>query len=72
VCTVLTPFSGGFAVPLEIAFETDMVQAMCTSEPPYGSMSLRGECAPYLQWFWLNFVVDAFFMVARPRLTLHP
>jgi hypothetical protein len=53
----------GFAVPLEIAFETDMVSAMCTTD--MYNVKLRGECEPYLQWFWLNFVVDIFFMVAH-------
>ena len=52
------------AVPLEIAFEPDMVQAMCTDpKDPYGPMSFRGNCIPYLQWYWGNALVDLFFII---------
>ena len=53
----------GIAVPLEIAFESDMVRAMCTDpSDPLGPLILRGECASFLQWFWLNFLVDMWFI----------
>ena len=43
----------GIAVPLEIAFEADMVKAMCLQpHDPYGPQTSRGECTPYLLWFW--------------------
>ena len=52
------------AVPLEIAFEPDMVQAMCTDpKDPYGPISFRGNCIPYLQWYWGNALVDLFFII---------
>lgn len=39
----------GIAVPLEIAFETDMVDAMCgTGE----AKVLRGDCDDFQIWFW--------------------
>ncbi|KOO33946.1 cyclic nucleotide-binding protein [Chrysochromulina tobinii] len=54
----------GIAVPLEIAFEPDMVKAFCTvPHDPYGPLTLRHECLPYLLWFWLNFFVDIFFII---------
>ena len=53
----------GMAVPLEIAFETDMVREMCTDPyNPHGPLIVRGECTQFLQWFWLNFVVDVWFI----------
>ena len=30
---------------------------------PYGPLTLRHECLPYLLWFWLNFFVDIFFII---------
>ena len=51
----------GLAVPLEIAFEQDMVDAMCTDHEQRLS-TLRSECTPYLLWFWGNFVVDVWFI----------
>ena len=53
----------GIAVPLEIAFETDMVREMCTDPyNPHGPLIVRGECTQFLQWFWLNFIVDVWFI----------
>ena len=50
-------------VPLEIAFETDMVDSMCANpSDPFGPLITRGECPAFLQWFWLNFIVDLWFM----------
>ena len=50
-------------VPLEIAFETDMVDAMCRDvTDPYGPGMPRGECNSFLLWFWLNFLVDVWFI----------
>jgi hypothetical protein len=49
----------GIAVPLEIAFEADMVDAMCG----VGEMRvLRAQCNDFQLWFWGNFLVDIFFM----------
>ena len=63
VCLAFFILYCGFSVPFEIAFETDMIQSMCTDpQNPYGKLILRGECDAFLQWFWLNFIVDVFFM----------
>ena len=49
----------GIAIPLEIAFEADMDEAMCG----VGSeRRLRSECREFQLWFWLNVLVDVFFM----------
>ena len=49
----------GIAVPLEISFETDMVESMCG----YGQDALpRAECTRYLLWFYFNLVIDVWFM----------
>ena len=64
VCLAFFILYCGIAVPLEIAFETDMVRSMCTNtKDPYGPLVLRGDCTPFLQWFWLNFLVDVWFIV---------
>jgi hypothetical protein len=37
---------------------------MCTKPTdPHGPLMFRGECGAFLQWFWLNFIVDVFFMI---------
>ena len=52
------------AVPLEIAFESDMVRAFCTKpEDPFGPQIYRQECNSFQLWFWLNFLVDVWFMI---------
>ena len=52
------------AVPLEIAFESDMVRAFCTRpEDPFGPQIYRQECNNFQLWFWLNFLVDVWFMI---------
>ena len=52
------------AVPLEIAFESDMVRAFCTRpEDPFGPQIFRQECDSFQLWFWLNFLVDVWFMI---------
>ncbi|KOO25141.1 potassium voltage-gated channel subfamily h member 7 [Chrysochromulina tobinii] len=52
------------AVPLEIAFESDMVRAFCTRpEDPFGPQIYRQECNSFQLWFWLNFLVDVWFMI---------
>lgn len=49
----------GIGVPLEIAFEADMVAAMCgTGE----QLKLRAECTDFQVWFWGNFMVDLWFI----------
>ena len=49
----------GIAVPLEIAFEDDMVQEMCG----YGDSRLqKGECGPFIAWWWFNTFVDLWFI----------
>ena len=49
----------GIAVPLEICFETDMVQAMCG----VGDEALRrAECPSFLSWFWINILIDLWFI----------
>jgi len=49
----------GIAVPLEIAFEDDMVQEMCG----YGDSRMKkGECGPFIAWWWFNTVVDLWFI----------
>jgi len=49
----------GIAVPLEIAFETDMVESMCgTGEQKL----LRADCPSFQWWFWLNFIIDMWFI----------
>ena len=49
----------GIAVPLEIAFETDMVASMCgTGE----TRQMRAQCASFQVWFWCNFVIDMWFI----------
>ena len=49
----------GIAVPLEIAFEPDMVEEMCG----VGSGALpRQQCTSFLAWFWCNVVVDVWFL----------
>ena len=54
----------GIAVPLEIAFETDMVDSMCRNpEDIHGPIIIRIDCTSYLQWFWLNLLVDIFFII---------
>ena len=50
----------GIAVPLEIAFETDMVDSMCGTGD---NLKLRGDCDDFQAWFWGNFVVDIFFII---------
>lgn len=52
-------------VPLEIAFEDDMVISMCSA----GEVSFvadrqtRSACAPWQIWFWCNFFVDLWFII---------
>ena len=66
----------GIAVPLEIAFEADMIVAMCpnraaadagsssSSDASTSSLSsLAFECGGFLTWFCINLVVDVFFVV---------
>ena len=63
VCLAFLILYCGFAVPLEIAFETDMVESMCRIESdPFGPTQRRDECVDYLLWFWLNFVIDMWFI----------
>ena len=63
VCLAFFILWCGISVPLEIAFEADMVRSLCVDPAdPFGPPLLRGDCGPYLQWFWLNFVVDVWFM----------
>ena len=36
---------------------------MCTDPTdPHGPRTFRSECGPFLHWFWLNFVVDMWFI----------
>ena len=51
----------GIAVPLEIAFENDMVLSMCGGDVQ-GRPTKRGECTSFLVWFWFNFVIDVWFI----------
>ena len=40
------------------------VRAFCTvPHDPYGPLAFRHECQPYLLWFWLNFIVDVYFVI---------
>jgi len=50
----------GVAVPLEIAFEDDMILSMCDA---VSSRRVRQTCAPFLAWFWVNVLVDMIFVV---------
>jgi len=53
----------GIQVPLEIAFETDMVDSMCTTRSLEGvKVTLRAQCVSFQLWFWYNFIVDLFFI----------
>jgi len=61
ICLAFFIIYCGAAVPLEIGFETDMVEAMCKLAPGEPQL-LRHECVSYLLWFWLNFIVDLFFI----------
>jgi hypothetical protein len=50
----------GVAVPLEIAFDTDMSRAMCG----VGEDALyRRECHHFLAWYWTNVGVDVWFLL---------
>lgn len=49
----------GIGVPLEIAFEADMVDAMCGVGE---AKLLRADCPDFQLWFWANFVVDMWFI----------
>lgn len=49
----------GIGVPLEIAFEADMVDAMCGVGE---SKLLRADCSDFQVWFWANFIVDMWFI----------
>lgn len=63
VCLAMFILYCGIAVPLEIAFETDMVNAMCHDpDNPFGPPLFRDNCDDFLLWFWLNFIVDLWFM----------
>ena len=62
----------GIAIPLEIAFEDDMVLALCdTTKLTVGShelastivdQSLRNSCTNFQLWFWFNLIVDLWFI----------
>ena len=63
VCLACIIIYCGFAIPLEIAFEADMARAMCRDPTdPFGAQIPRGECGSFLLWFWLNVVVDLWFI----------
>jgi len=59
ICLAFFIIYCGIAVPFEIAFEVDMVNAMCGVGE---ERLLREDCPSYLQWFWLNFLVDLWFI----------
>ena len=64
ICLAVLILYCGVAVPLEIAFENDMVGEMCESKTdPHGPRMLLTECGTYLGWFWFNFLIDLWFMV---------
>ena len=53
----------GIQVPLEIAFEADMVKSMCETRNALETFTKqRAECVPFLTWFWYNFLVDLWFI----------
>ena len=49
----------GIGVPLEIAFESDMVDAMCGVGE---AKKLRADCPDFQLWFWGNFFIDMWFI----------
>ena len=49
----------GIQVPLEIAFEQDMVGAMCGVGD---ARTLRADCVGFQLWFWFNMVIDMWFI----------
>ena len=59
ICLAFFIIYCGIVVPFEIAFEADMVNAMCGVGE---ERLLREDCPSYLQWFWLNFLVDLWFI----------
>ena len=59
ICLAFFIIYCGIVVPFEIAFEADMVNAMCGVGE---ERLLREDCSSYLQWFWLNFLVDLWFI----------
>lgn len=62
----------GVVIPLEIAFEDDMVKSWCLDQAaPYGyrdaaghvASGLRRECTGFQAWFWGNVFVDFLFLI---------
>jgi len=65
----------GVAIPLEIAFEDDLILHWCTDELAMGEAllsveggsgrlwTIRRECTTYQVWFWGNVVVDIWFIL---------
>ena len=52
------------SLSLLFALASCMVQALCTDEAnPFGPLIIRYNCGPYLIWFWMNFIVDLWFIV---------
>jgi len=51
----------GISVPLEIAFETDMVESMCQDKLT-GVLTPRANCTSFQLWFWFNFMIDMWFI----------
>ena len=50
----------GVTVPLDIAFDADMGGAMCG----YREAAVpRAQCPQYMSWYWLNLVIDMWFIV---------
>jgi len=58
----------GIAIPFEIAFEDDMFYDMCSvpammnERPTLITAGMRYGCTEYLVWFWVNVVVDLWFI----------
>ena len=51
--------AAGVTIPLEIAFEDDMILAWCGAE---SSVRVRAECASFQAWFWINILIDLWFI----------
>ena len=49
----------GIQVPLELAFEQDMVDAMCGVGE---KRQLRADCMDFQVWFWFNLMIDMWFI----------